>query len=124
AVAQALAGAGADVVCASSKTGGAASTAASIKAMGRSVWQVAGDLADHDAVDRLADDAIAAAGQIDILVNNAGSIARFPALQHPVNEWDRVLRTNVDAAFILSQKIGASMVARGAGKIVNVASQI
>src|SRR6185295_16495976 len=78
AMAQALAGAGADVVCASSKTGGARATAASIKAMGRNAWEVAADLADGQAVDRMADDAVTAAGQIDILVNNAGSIARFP----------------------------------------------
>jgi 2-deoxy-D-gluconate 3-dehydrogenase len=121
-MAQALAGAGADVVCASSKPGGASTTAASITAMGRNAWEVNADLADGKAVDRMADDALAAAGQIDILVNNAGSIARFPALQHPVDEWDRVLRTNLDAAFILSRKIGVGMVARGAGKIVNVAS--
>jgi 2-deoxy-D-gluconate 3-dehydrogenase len=90
--------------------------------MGRDAWEVAADLGDHDAVNRLADDAVAAAGQIDILVNNAGSIARFPALQYPLDEWDRVLRTNLDAAFILSRKIGAGMVARGSGKIMNVAS--
>jgi 2-deoxy-D-gluconate 3-dehydrogenase len=122
AMAGALAAAGADVVCASSSPGGASQTAASIRAMGRTAWELDADLADNSAVAALAKEAQRVAGHIDILVNNAGSIARFPALQHSVEEWDRVLRTNLDAAFILSQAVGDAMIARGEGKIINVAS--
>jgi len=113
AMAGALAAAGADVVCASSSPGGASQTAASIRAMGRTAWELDADLADNSAVAALAKEAQRVAGHIDILVNNAGSIARFPALQHSVEEWDRVLRTNLDAAFILSQAVGDAMIARG-----------
>jgi 2-deoxy-D-gluconate 3-dehydrogenase len=122
AMAEALASAGADVVCASSQPGGAAETASAIRAMGRTAWEVSADLADRDATLAMADDALAAAGPIDILVNNGGTIRRHPAVDHPLGDWDAVLRTNLDAVFLLSQRIGRGMVERGAGKIVNVAS--
>jgi 2-deoxy-D-gluconate 3-dehydrogenase len=70
----------------------------------------------------MADAAERAAGTIDILVNNGGSIARHPAEGYPADEWDRVLRTNLDAVFFLSQRFGGAMIERGGGKIINVAS--
>ena len=118
AMAVALAEAGADVVCASSKPGGADDTAASIRALGRQAWTVAADLADRAQIEAMANDA----GRVDILVNNGGSIARHPAADFPADEWDRVLRTNLDSVFFLSQYVGRSMIERGAGKIINVAS--
>ena len=122
AIAEALAGAGADVVCASSKPNGAASTADAIRALGRQAWVVDGDLADRDDVHRLAADVDRLAGSIDILVNNGGSIARAPAVDFSEGEWDRVLRTNLDAVWLLSQHFGRAMVDRRSGKIINIAS--
>jgi 2-deoxy-D-gluconate 3-dehydrogenase len=118
AMAEALAEAGADVVCASSKPGGADETAASIRTRGRQAWTVAADLADRAQLEAMAGEA----GRVDILVNNGGSIARHPAVDFPADEWDRVLRTNLDSVFFLSQRIGRSMIERGGGKIINVAS--
>ena len=63
-----------------------------------------------------------AAGSIDILVNNAGTIRRSPAVEYSLADWDAVLRTNLDATFMLCQHFGAEMVTRGSGKIINVAS--
>jgi 2-deoxy-D-gluconate 3-dehydrogenase len=122
AMAEALAGAGADVVCASSKAGGARETAEAVRALGRRAWEVDADLADRDAVLAMADRAVRDAGQIDVLVNNGGTIRRHAAVDHPLEDWDAVLRTNLDSVFVLSQRLGRAMVERGAGKIVNVAS--
>lgn len=122
AMAVALASAGADVVCASSRAGGANGTAAAIRALGRDAWEVAADLSTHDGALMLADAAERAAGVIDILVNDAGTIRRHPATDYPTDAWDAVLRTNLDATFLLCQRFGGGMVARGAGKIINVAS--
>ena len=122
AIAVGLAEAGADVVCASTQRSGTDETAAYVRAAGGQAWQVEADLSDRAAVLALADDAERAAGSIDILVNNGGTISRHPAVDHPLEEWDRVLRTNLDSVFILSQRLGARMVERGSGKIVNVAS--
>jgi 2-deoxy-D-gluconate 3-dehydrogenase len=123
AIAEGLAAAGADVLCASSRPGGAADTVAAVRALGREAWEVSADLADRDAVLAMADDAERlAGGTVDVLVNNAGTIRRRPAVDYTMEEWDAVLRPNLDAVFLLSQRLGRSMVARGRGKIVNVAS--
>lgn len=122
AMALGLAEAGADVVCASSRPGGAAATAATICATGRKAWTVDGDLANADERNAMADSAERAAGTIDILVNNGGSIARYPAESYPETEWNRVLQTNLDAVFFLSQRFGRGMLERRSGKIINVAS--
>ena len=122
AIAVGLAAAGADVVCASSKPGGADETLAAVRASGREGWSVVADIADREAVLAMADDAERQAGRIDILVNNAGTIRRSPAVEHSLEDWDAVLRTNLDSVFVLSQRLGREMVKRGSGKIVNVAS--
>jgi 2-dehydro-3-deoxy-D-gluconate 5-dehydrogenase len=122
AIAEALADAGADVVCASSRRGGTDGTAAAVHAIGRRAWQLEADLSDPAAALALADAAEAEAGPIHILVNNAGTIRRHPAVDHPLDAWREVLATNLDSVFVLSQRLGRAMVERGAGKIVNIAS--
>lgn len=122
AMAEALAAAGADVVCASSRRSGTDDTAAAIRAQGRQAWQVEGDLSDQDAVLAMAEEAEALTGGIDILVNNGGTIRRHPAVDFPLEDWDMVLRTNLDSVFVLSQRLGRGMVERGSGKIINIAS--
>jgi len=122
AIAVALADAGADVVCASTQRAGTDETAAEIRALGRRAWQVEADLSDRAAILAMADEAERDAGRIDILVNNGGTIRRAPAAEFTLEDWDVVLRTNLDSVFLLSQRLGRGMIERGAGKIVNVAS--
>jgi 2-deoxy-D-gluconate 3-dehydrogenase len=55
-------------------------------------------------------------------VNNAGTISRAPALDVGYDDWRRVLATNLDSAFVLSQAVGARMVERRAGSVINTAS--
>ena len=61
---------------------------------------------------------------IDILVNNAGTIMRKPASEHPDEYWDQVIEVNLNSQFVLSREIGKDMVARGAGKIIFIASML
>src|SRR5688572_21809732 len=122
AMAVALAEAGADVICASSRRGGAAETASAIRALGRTAWEVDADVADRDALSAMADEAERQAGRVDILVNNAGTIRRHPAAEYPMDAWDAVIRTNLDSAWLLSQRVGRGMIERGEGKIINIAS--
>jgi len=118
----ALAEAGADVACASSRPGGAQATADCIRSMGRQAWTLHADLADRNSLDAMASEVERQVPSLDILVNNAGDIARHPAAEFPVEDWDRVLHTNLDAAWLLSQRFGAPMIARGSGKIINISS--
>lgn len=122
AIAVALAESGADVGCVSSREGGCADTVASIRGLGREAWGLTADLSDRGATLRLADEAASAMGSIHILVNNAGTIRRHPAAEYPAEDWDVVMRTNIDSAFFLSQAIGRQMLERKSGKIINVAS--
>ena len=122
AIAVALAEAGADVVCASTRRSGTDETAEAVRQRGRQAWQLEADLASRDAAAALAVAAEAEAGPIDLLVNNAGTIRRHPAAEFPLDDWDAVLRTNLDATFVLCQAVGRGMVERGRGKIINVAS--
>lgn len=122
AIALGLAGAGADVVCASSRPGGATDTANAVRALGRRAWEVAADLSAREHAAQLAEDAERAAGPVDVLVNNAGTIRRAPAAEHGLDDWDAVLSTNLDAVWLLTQAVGRGMLARGHGKVVNVAS--
>jgi 2-deoxy-D-gluconate 3-dehydrogenase len=122
AIAIVLAEAGADVICVSSQDGGAVETGAAIRKTGRRAWELAADLSDRSATIALARDVAQTLPEIGILVNNAGTVRRSPAVDFSLEDWDAVLRTNLDATFILSQEIGKKMVARGRGKIINIAS--
>lgn len=61
-------------------------------------------------------------GDLDILVNNAGIIRRSPAVEHPEEDWDDTLESDLTAVFILSQAAGRIMLKKGRGKIINIAS--
>lgn len=62
-------------------------------------------------------------GGLDILVNNAGIIHVAPALEYPIEEWQRTLQVNLTSAFVLSKVVGGSFTNRGVGgRIINVAS--
>ena len=61
-------------------------------------------------------------GQIDILINNAGIQRRHPFLEFPEEEWDQVINVNQKSVFLVSQVVGAYMVKRNAGKIINIGS--
>jgi 2-deoxy-D-gluconate 3-dehydrogenase len=122
AMALGLAEAGANVVCVSSRTGGALASAEAIRKLGRTAWELACDVSDRSQLAAMADEAERAAGDIEILVNNAGTIRRRPAVDYSIEDWDAVLKTNLDSVFILSQRFGKKMVERGHGKIINVAS--
>lgn len=66
--------------------------------------------------------AVLADGAIDILVNNAGMQFRTPLEDFPVDKWQQLLTTNVSSLFYVSQPVARHMIARGRGKIVNIAS--
>lgn len=79
------------------------------------------DLADREALPAVAAE-ILAAGQVDILINNAGTQERHPAVEFPLDSFDRVLDVNLRSVYQACQLFGAPMLARGHGKIVNMAS--
>jgi len=90
-------------------------------ALGRRLTAHALDLADTAAITTTAQDVLGE-HRVDILVNNAGVQDRYPAVEFPLEAWDRVLDVNLRAVFQLCQLFGGPMLDRGAGAVVNVAS--
>lgn len=118
-----LAERGADVAVVDIDTGGAASTAAAITALGRRAKALTVDLADPDAIRQSVKDTIDHFGFLSILVNNAGITTVEPLLEMSVETWDRQHAINLRAQFVYIQEVARHMVSRGqGGAIVNVSS--
>ena len=120
AIAVALAEAGANVAVAGRSE--PTETLAAIEATGRKAINIKADLGSIAPVQRVIDEALAGLGSLDILVNNAGIIRRDDLLDFSEADWDAVIDTNLKTLFFLSQAAARSMVARGTGKIINIAS--
>lgn len=60
--------------------------------------------------------------RIDILVNNAGISIQKPILETTLDDWFRVINTNLTSAFLCSKAVGRIMIKQGGGVIINIAS--
>jgi gluconate 5-dehydrogenase len=84
---------------------------------------VACDLADAAAIPQMVERTLERLGAIDILVNNAGTTWGAPTVEHPLDAWRKVVDLNLTAMFVVTQEVGRrSMIPRGRGRIINVAS--
>jgi NAD(P)-dependent dehydrogenase (short-subunit alcohol dehydrogenase family) len=83
---------------------------------------VAGDVSDLAVVERLFSAAESRFGKCSILVNNAGMIEPAPLVDTTLGMWQRMFEVNVHAIFLACRRALPSMLERGAGAIVNVAS--
>ena len=61
-------------------------------------------------------------GTIDVLVNNAGIQHRAPLEEFKLEDWNKVINTNLTGAFIVSQAVIKLMITRRSGKIINICS--
>lgn len=118
ALAEGLAAAGAEVVLNGRDADRLAAAAARIP--GARV--LAFDVTDHDAARAAVDGFESSVGPIDILVNNAGMQHRAPLEDFPAEAFERLLQTNIASVFHVGQAVARHMIARRAGKIINIAS--
>ncbi len=121
AIAIALAEAGAKVALHGSTTAPAA-TQKRIAKTGHESIGLIGDVGDAQVCARLVEETVQHFGTIDILVNNAGIIRRAPAAVHSEEDWKAVIDVNLSSVFRLTQHAGRPMLAKGSGKIINIAS--
>jgi NAD(P)-dependent dehydrogenase (short-subunit alcohol dehydrogenase family) len=97
--------------------------AKSITDAGGTATTIVADISDEQAVNRLAAEAIKAAGKIDVLVNCAGIFPNKPVIEMDTDEWNRVWGVNLNGPFFLTRAIGRHMVDNGIhGSIVNISS--
>lgn len=124
AIAEGLAQAGAEVICSSSREGGCLQTVNNIRDNGGVVHESSVNLNDDISVKSFAYNMLTEHGTIDILVNVGGTIHREPAVDYSYVEWQNVMKVNLDASFLLAQAFAPSMMEKGQGKIINIASML
>ena len=103
---------------------GAERTLARVRSAGTDGDCFAADIADGEQAEGLVAAVINRFGRIDGLVNNAGKTQVGPFLSIEPGEWDEVIRTDLTAAFHTIRAVLPSMVERGSGSIVNIASRL
>jgi len=119
-IAQALAHAGADIVLVGRTKESLEATKSAIVKIGRKVEIVLCDVSSAEAIKQAFADI--ADLKVDVLINNAGSISRAPAAEAQMEEWNRIIDTNLNSVFQISQACGRAMIAQGTGTIINIAS--
>jgi NAD(P)-dependent dehydrogenase (short-subunit alcohol dehydrogenase family) len=122
AVGRSLAKAGIRVVLVARTRSEVEQVAGALREAGAPAWALTADVTNPDDVRRLGDEATGLLGAADILVNNAGTAASAPLKRITLDEWNRLFAVNATSAFLCTQAFLPGMVARGWGRIVNVAS--
>lgn len=121
-MAQALIGAGATVALIG-RGQNVVETCREIDPTGKAALPFLADLSQREQIHRVFDEVMDAfGGELDILVNNAGIQRRHMPEDFPIEEWDEVLAVNLNAVWIMAQLAGRVMLAKGSGKIINIAS--
>ncbi len=123
AIAEALLAEGVRVAAGFSRNGPAAE--AFIEAYGdRGATIHQGTIEDHADCERVVAEVIDRHGRLDILVNNAGITMDHTVRKMTPEEWDRVLRVNLNGVFYMSRAAIPHMIDRGYGRIVNISSVV
>ncbi len=117
-----LAAAGADVVASARRAAEVDAVATEIERLGRRTLRATADVTDRTSLERLRDQVLAAFGQVDILVNSAGKTKRVPTIDFAEDDWNAIVETNLTGTLRACQIFGRPMLARGYGRVINIAS--
>ncbi|MFI8945596.1 SDR family NAD(P)-dependent oxidoreductase [Streptomyces sp. NPDC053750] len=97
-------------------------TEKAVKAAGRQVVSLVGDVSREQDVVGLAEQVYGSFGRVDVLVNNAGVNLITPTEELTGEDWNRVLGVNLTGPFLCSREFGRRMLTRRRGGIVNISS--
>lgn len=123
ALAQGLAESGATVIVNSRQQAAVDEAVGKLKVMGLDAKGAAFDVADEASVSRAFAEFDSQGVAIDIVINNAGIQHREPLVDVSVADWNRVINTNLTAAFMVGRAAARRMIARGTGgKVINIGS--
>jgi NAD(P)-dependent dehydrogenase (short-subunit alcohol dehydrogenase family) len=122
-IAEALAAAGASVVCVDSKGENASNCANAIMEIGGQAEAVSCDVCDERAVRQTIDTTISRFGKIDIVVNNAAFFNKKGVLNMPLDEWSNQINVILTGAFLFTKYASQAMIERSTrGTIINIIS--
>src|SRR5204862_1530504 len=122
-IALAAAEAGADIVLNARDPDALAKTADEVRERGRRVSTFAADIAQPSVCEELCRRVLAETGPIDILVNNVGGRDLDVAIEDTeLATWQKFVDLNLTHCFLCTKIIGGAMLARGAGRVINIAS--
>jgi 3-oxoacyl-[acyl-carrier protein] reductase len=124
AIALNLAGGGARIALTDMRAAQLDAVVQEIEAQGGKAIRYCVDVTDREAVQKMVDQTLEAWGKVDILVNNAGITRDALVLRMKVEDWQAVLKTNLDGAFYCIQAVLPSMVRQRYGRILNIASVV
>jgi NAD(P)-dependent dehydrogenase (short-subunit alcohol dehydrogenase family) len=123
AIAEALAGAGSDVVLTGRQMKTLAPVAAAIsEKTGQRIVPIEMDMGNLFSIRATVDTVLKEFGCLNILVNNAAINSRMPATEYTEEAWDSVTNVNAKGAFFMAQACGKTMIERRNGKIINILS--
>ncbi|MCL4152598.1 UNVERIFIED_CONTAM: hypothetical protein GTU68_016708 [Idotea baltica] len=121
-LAKGLASVGAEIIINSSNKEKVEKAKDQLISEGMKAYGLVFDVTKPDEIEQAINDFESTTGPIDILVNNAGIQIRAPLEDYDHNDFDRLMRTNVNSIFYVSQTVAKHMIKRGEGKIINIAS--
>ena len=121
-MAEGLAEMGAHLVLCARKKERCQEAAEELQKLGGKALALACDVKSPASIQEVVDTALARFGRIDVLINNAGVSWGAPTEQMPLEDWTKVLDTNLTGTFLCAQAVGKVMIKQGRGKIINVAS--
>ena len=123
AMALAIADAGADCILVGREEQSLANTAEEILQLGRQAFTIQANVGKPDECEAACRQALAEYGPIDILINNVGGrrIAT-PTTELPLAEWQEIIDLNLTSTFLCTKLLGAPMLERRSGRVINIAS--
>jgi 3-oxoacyl-[acyl-carrier protein] reductase len=81
------------------------------------------DVSNPDSIEKALQKTLKQLGKIDILINNAGIAGpTMPVVDYPIEEWEKVIRVDLNGPFLCCRAVVPHMVKAGYGRIVNMAS--
>ena len=121
--AEALAEAGASVMCVGRRLERVQATAGTLQERGYPSHALSADVTDEAAISSMVHTTVERFGRLDILVNNAGTAAAGPPETISLADWQRVVDVNLTGVFLCAREAARVMIAAGTGgRIINVAS--
>jgi NAD(P)-dependent dehydrogenase (short-subunit alcohol dehydrogenase family) len=121
-MAEGLAEMGADLVLCARKRERCEQAAEELKSCGVRTLALGCDVKSPSNVEELVDRTLGEFGRIDILINNAGTSWGAPIEEMTLEQWHKVMDTNLTGTFLCCQAVGKVMTAQRRGKIINIAS--